>query len=31
MEPALDGWDIGHADDKGWLPWRSTGDAVFEL
>ena len=31
MEHALDGWDIGHADDKEWVPWGSTGDAKAKV
>ena len=31
MEHALDGWDIGHADDKDWVPWGSTGDAKAKV
>ena len=27
MEHALDGWDIGHADDEEWAPWGSQGNA----
>ena len=31
MEHVLDGWDIGHADDKDWVPWGSTGDAKAKV
>lgn len=27
MEHSLDGWDVGHADDKEWTPWGSQGNA----
>ena len=31
MEHALDGWDIGHAEDKEWAPWGQTGDAKAKV
>ena len=31
MEITLDGWDIGHGDDKDWAPWGSRGDARAKM
>ena len=31
MDISLDGWDIGHGDDKEWVPWGTTGDAKAKV
>jgi hypothetical protein len=31
MQPSLDGWDITHADDAGWMPWGEHGDARAKI
>lgn len=31
MEPSLEGWDIGRAEDLEWVPWGSRGDARAKI
>jgi quercetin dioxygenase-like cupin family protein len=31
MEHTLEGWDIGHADEREWTPWGSGGDAEAKV